>query len=103
MLSHISNEQTVDQWKLGRLLLDRWRRDLTDIDIELKRPKVVDLLPDSASGEPINGDGATQQLSGQIIYFTDEAITVRRACGAIVVLENHEIRELSDGQDHIKF
>ena len=107
MLSHarsLQNEESIDRWKLGRLLLDRWRRDLTEIDIQLKRPKAIDLLlPDSASGEPVDGEGGVKQFRGQVIYFTDEAVTVRRPCGTILVLENEGILELSDGRDRVEF
>lgn len=105
MLSHSAstqNEESIDRQKLGRLLLDRWRKDLTEIEIRLKYPKVIDLLPDSASGEPVNGDGAVKRFCGQIIYFTDKAVTVRRPCGTILALENDEILQLSDGRDRVE-
>ena len=106
MISHAGStqfEKSTDRWKLERLLLDRWRRELSEVDIELKRPKVIDpLLADSASGEPVDGEGAVKRLRGQVIYFTDDAVTVRRPCGAILVLENDEILDLSDGQDHLE-
>ena len=106
MISHTGStqfEKPTDRWKLERLLLDRWRRELTEVDIELKRPKVIDpLLADSASGEPVEGEGAVKRFRGQVIYFTDDAVTVRQPCGAILVLENDEILDLSDGQDHLE-
>ena len=106
MLSHAAstqNEESIDRRKLGRLLLDSWRRDLTEIDIRLKYPKVIDqLLSDSASGEPVNGDGAVKRFCGQIIYFTDKTVTVRRPCGTILVLANDEILQLSDGRDRVE-
>ena len=105
MISHAGStqyEKSTDRWKLERLLLDRWRRELTEIDIELRHPKGVNpLLADSASGEPIDGEGAVKQLRGQVIYFTDNAVTVRRPSGSILVLENDEILDVSDGQDHV--
>jgi hypothetical protein len=106
MLSHtdLQREESTDRWKLGRLLLDRWRRELTEVDIELKRPKIINpLLADSASGEPLDGEGSVKRFRGQVIYFTDEAVTVRRPCGMILALENGEIRDVSDGQDQIEF
>jgi hypothetical protein len=106
MLSHtdLQHETSTERWKLGRLLLDRWRRELTEVDIELKRAKIINpLLANSASGEPLDGEGAVKRFRGQVIYFTDEAVTVRRACGMILVLENDEIRDVSDGQDQIEF
>jgi len=103
MLSHTAQENSTEHWKLERLLLDRWRRELTEVDIELMRPKIIDsLLGDSASGEPVDGEGAVKRFRGQIIYFTDEAVTVRRPCGMILVLENAEISKVSDGQDQIE-
>ena len=60
MVSHgisAQNEESIERRKLGRLLLDRWRRDLTEIDIRPKYAKVIDpLLSDSASGEPVDGE-----------------------------------------------
>ena len=106
MLSHSAstqNDESIDRRKLGRLLLDRWRRELTEIDIRLKYPKVIDpLLSDSASGEPVDGEGAVKRFCGQIIYLTDKTVTVRRPCGTILVLENDDIWELSDGRDHVE-
>jgi hypothetical protein len=89
--------------KLARLLLDRWRRDLTEVDIQLKRPKVIDpQLPDSASGELVDGEGGIKRFPAQVIYFTDEAVTVRRPAGMILVLDKSEILDLSDGQDRVE-
>jgi hypothetical protein len=96
------HEKSADRWRLGRQLLDRWRKELTEVAIELNYPKVVDpLLADSASGEPIDGEGAVKRFRGQVIYFTDKAVTVRRPSGSILVLENDEILDVSDGQDHV--
>ena len=97
-------ERSADHWKLGRLLLDRWRRDQSEVNIELKRPTAIDpMLAESASGEPVDGNGAVKQLCGQVIYVTDDAVTVRRPSGAILVLDNDQILNVSGGQDEIDF
>jgi len=97
-------ERSADHWKLGRLLLDHWRREQTEVNIELKRPMVIDpMLAESASGEPVDGNGAVKQFCGQVIYFTDDAVTVRRPCGEILVVENDQILNVSGGQDEIEF
>jgi hypothetical protein len=93
-------EKTVDGWKEARPLLDQWRRDLTEVDFELKQSRVIDpVSTDCASGECIEGVvRATNQFRGQIVYFTDTDVTVRRPSGAMLVLNNCEITAVSDGK-----
>ena len=68
--------------------------------MELKQPRVIDVVPvDFASGEFIGRKGKpTQRFRGQLIYFTNADVTIRRASGATLVIDNYEIMSLSDGK-----
>ena len=93
----------VDRWKQARPLMEQWRRDLTEVDIELKQPKLIDpLLANTASGEQIDGEGMAKQFRAEVIYVTDADVTVRRSVGAILVLEKDEIVAMTDGQNHLE-
>jgi hypothetical protein len=91
-------EKTVDGWKEAQPLLEQWRRDLVEVDFELKQSRVIDpVSTDSASGEPIEGVVSTaNRFRGQVVYFTDADVTVRRPSGAMLVLDKYEIAAVSD-------
>jgi hypothetical protein len=90
--------KTVEGWKEARPLLEQWRRDLVEVDFELKQSRVIDpVSTDSASGEPIEASTANR-FRGQVVYFTDADVTVRRPSGAMLVLDNYEIAAVSDGK-----
>ena len=93
-------EKTVDGWKEARPLLEQWRRDLAEVDFELKQPRVIDpVSTDSSSGESIEREGSTaNRFRGQVVYFTDADVTVRRPSGAMLVIGNDEIVSVSDGK-----
>ena len=92
--------KTVGSWKQAQPLLQQWRRDLVEVDFMLKQPWAIGpVSTDSASGEPIDGNGKTEnRFRGQIIYFTDTDVTVRRPSGEILVLGNYEIAAMSGGK-----
>jgi hypothetical protein len=92
--------KTVGTWKQAQLLLEQWRRDLVEVDFELKQSRVIDpVSTDSASGEPIEGAiSAANRFRGQVVYFTDADVTVRRPSGAMLVLDKSEIAAVSDGK-----
>lgn len=95
-------EKPVDGWTGARPLLEQWRRDLVEVDVELKQPRVIDpVLTDSASGEPIELEGSTR-FRGQVVYVTDADVTVRRPSGAMLVIDNDEIAAMSDGKNHFE-
>lgn len=95
-------EKPVDGWIVARPLLEQWRRDLVDVDVELKQPRVIDpVLTDSASGELIELEGSTR-FRGQVVYVTDADVTVRRPSGAMLVIDNDEIAGMSDGKNHFE-
>ncbi len=93
-------EKTIRSWKQAKALLERWRRDLANVNVELKRPRVIDLVPiDFVSGEPVEREGTpTNRFRGQVVYFTNSDVTVRRPSGAILVIDNYEIIAMSDGK-----
>jgi len=91
-------KKTVHSWKQAKALIEQWRRDLANVAVELKRPRVIDVVPiDFVSGEPVEREGTTtNRFRGQVIYFTNADVTVRRSSGAILVIDNYEIAALSD-------
>ena len=96
-------EKLVDSWKQARPLLEQWRRELKEVEVELKQPRVIDpLLTDSASGEPIENGGAVGRFRGQVVYFTDADAMVRLPSGAMTVLDKDEIAVMSDGKNRFE-
>ena len=93
-------KKTVHSWKQAKALIEQWRRDLANVAVELKRPRVIDVVPiDFVSGEPVEREGTTtNRFRGQVIYFTNADVTVRRSSGAILVIDNYEIAAISDGK-----
>jgi hypothetical protein len=84
----------------ARTLLERWRKDLKTLTVELKQPRVIDLVPiDFVSGEPVEREEKpTKKLRGQLIYFTNADLTIRRPSGAILVIDRYEVVAVSDGK-----
>jgi hypothetical protein len=90
--------KTVRGWREARSLLGCWRKELKTLTVELKQPRVIDLVPiDFVSGEPVERDGKpTKRLRGQLIYFTNADLTIRRPSGAILVIDRYEVSSISD-------
>ncbi len=61
---------------------------------------MIDVVPiDFVSGEPVErARTPTHRFRGQVVYFTNADVTVRRRSGAILVIDNYEIAALSDGK-----
>lgn len=78
--------KTVRAWREVRAVLQRWRKDLKTLSVELRQPRVIDVVPiDFVSGEPVKREGkATISFRRQLIYFTDADLTMRRPSGAIL-------------------
>ncbi len=74
------------------------------MQVELKRPRAIDVVPiDFLRGEPAEQPGQAQQkFRGQLIYFTAADVTIRRPSGAILVIDNYEITALSAGNSRIE-
>ena len=97
-------KKTIRGWKQAKLLLERWRRELVSINVELKRPRVINVVPiDFVSGEPVEREGnPTNRFRGQVVYFTNVDVTVRRPSGAILVIDSYEIAAMSDGKNRFE-
>lgn len=90
--------QVICGWRKGRTLLERWRKNLTRVQLGLKKPRVMDLVPIGfVGGEPVERQGMPSKVfRGQLIYFKSADMTIRRPSGAILVIDNYEIVALSD-------
>lgn len=91
-------------WKQARVILERWRRNLSRIQVELKQPRVIDAVPiDFAGGEPVERGGTpTLKFRGQLIHFTSADVTIRRPSGAIMVIDHYELVALSDTKTRLE-
>ena len=88
----------IQSWKGAKPLLERWRKDLKILAVELKQPRVIAAVPiDFVSGEPVERDGKlTKNLRGQLIFLTNADVTIRRPSGAILVIDRYEVVAISD-------
>jgi hypothetical protein len=98
-----TGEKTIRIWKQAKVLLEQWRRDLTNVSLELKRPRVIGVVPiEFVSGEPVEREGTpTNRFRGQAVYFTNADVTVRLPSGAVLVIDNYEIIAMSDGKKQL--
>jgi hypothetical protein len=96
--------KAIYSWKGARPLLEQWREDLRTLTVELKRPRVIDTVPiDFVSGEPVEREGKpTTTFRGQLVYFTNADLTIRRPSGAILVIDRYEIITISDGKKRLE-
>lgn len=64
--THGRRQRTIQSWKQARAPLERWRKELKTLAVELKRPRVIDVVPiDFVGGEPVEYKGApTQEFWG---------------------------------------
>ena len=92
--------KTVRGWREAWALLERWRKDLKTLNVELKQPRVIDVVPiDFVSGEPVERKGTpTRKFRGQLVYFTSADLTIRRPSAAILVIDRYEVVAISDGK-----
>ena len=90
----------VRGWREAGALLERWRKDLKTLNVELKQPRVIDVVPiDFVSGEPVERKGTlTRKFRGQLVYFTNADLTIRRPSGTILVIDRYEVVTISDGK-----
>lgn len=86
----------------AQALFEGGRKKLTNLQIELKQPRVIDVTPiELLRDEVPEGQGErerTQKFRGQPIFFTKDDLTIRRPLGAILVIDSYEIASLSDGK-----
>ena len=51
-------KRIVHTWKQAQVVVERWRKNLTNVQVELRQPRVIDVSPiDFVSGEPIDRKG----------------------------------------------
>ena len=51
-------KKIVHTWKQAQVVVERWRKNLTNVQVELKQPLVINVsLIDFVSGEPIDRKG----------------------------------------------
>ncbi len=95
-----AQRKTIRSWREATGLLNPWRKDLRTLTIELKQPRVIDVAPiDFVSGEPVEREGKpTKEFRGQLIYISNTDLTMRRASGAILVIDRYEVVAISDGK-----
>ncbi len=95
----------IRSWAQGRALLERWRRNCANVQVELKLPRVTDVVPiDFLRGEPVEDQSpAKRKFRGRLIYHTSADVTIRRPSGAILVIDNYELAALSDNQSRLEF
>jgi hypothetical protein len=88
----------IQSWKDATPRLERWRKDLKRLTVELKQPRVIDVVPiDFVSGEPVEREGTpTNKFRGQLLYITNADLTIRRPSGAILVIDRYEVVAISD-------
>ncbi len=99
-----SAKRIIHSWPQGRALLERWRRNCSRVQVELKRPRAIDVVPiDFLRGEPVERQGpAKRKFPGRLIYYTNADVTIRRPSGAILVVDNYEIAALSDAKARLE-
>ena len=95
-----AHRKTVRGWREATGLLNRWRKELKALTVQIKQPRAIDLVPiDFVSGEPVKREGKpTKKIRGQLIYFTNADLTIRRSSGAILVIDRYEVVVISDGK-----
>ena len=87
---------TIQSWKDARPCLERRRKDLKTLTVELKQPRVIDVVPIE---EPVERGGTpTKKFWGQLLYLTNTDLTIRRPSGAILVIDRYEMVAISDGK-----
>ena len=96
--------RVIRTWSKARAQLKRWRCDAANLHVELKRPRVIDVVPiDFLRGEPVEQVGEpTTKFRGRLIFHTGDDITIRRPSGAILVIDLYEIAALSDGKTRVE-
>jgi hypothetical protein len=98
------SRKTIHTWKSAKPLLERWRKDLKTLTVELKQPRVIDTVPiDFVSGEPVEREGKpTMTVQGRLIYFTNADLTIRRPSGAMLVIDRYEVIAIFDGKTRLE-
>ena len=95
-----AKKKIIRSWKEAQRLLEGWRRKLTTLHVELRRPRVINAVPvDFLRDEvPERAGQPTQKFRGQLIFFTKGDVTIRCPSGALLVIDSYEIAAISDGK-----
>jgi hypothetical protein len=95
-----TKKRVVRNWREARALLERWRKNLINVEVELKQPRVTDVVPvDLLREEAVESEREPKQkFRGQVIYFTRADVTIRRPSGAILVIDTYELVAISDAK-----
>ncbi|MFQ5777258.1 MAG: hypothetical protein ACE5IP_04560 [Terriglobia bacterium] len=93
-----TKKKVIRSWTQARVLLEGWRKKLTTVQVELRRPRIIDVAPvDLLRDEPVERAGRpVTKFRAQVIYLTRADVTVRRPSGALLVIDNYEIAALAD-------
>lgn len=96
--------RTVTGWKKARGVLEAWRKKLASLQVTLKRPRAIDIVPvDFITGEPVAHAGQPRRtFRAQLVYFTPDDATLRRPKGALLVVDTYELESLSDGRTTVQ-
>ena len=80
----------VRSWEQAQPVLEGWRKKLTNLEVELKRPRVIDVVPvEFLRDESPEREGQPTQ-------------TIRRPSGAILIIDNYEIAAISDSKTRLE-
>jgi len=95
--------RTVHGWKKARPVLEGWRKKLLSLQVVLKQPRVIEIVPvDFSSGEPAGREGQQKKkFRAQLVYVTGDDATLRRPAGALLVIDTYELESLSDGTTRV--
>jgi hypothetical protein len=100
----MQRRKRIQSWKGAKPLLERWRKNLVNVQVELKQPRVIDVAPiDFVSGDSTEREGIPRKrFRRQLIYITNDDVTIRRPSGAVLVIDNYEVVAISEGKTRLE-
>ena len=82
------------RWFAAGNKLNRCSKKLTNLEVELKRPRVIDVVPVEFLRDE------SPEREGQPTQKDD--VTIRRPSGAILIIDNYEIAAISDSKTRLE-